>query len=183
MAASNIQNKMYGNAYFDRRLEEGRRAAEAIVPLLVDLARPQSVVDVGCGSGSWLEAFMNRGLKDLIGVDGDYVDRSSLPFGPERFIAADLFHPLAFDRSFSLALCLEVGEHLPDHRAAGLVKDLTRLAPVVAFSAAIPHQGGTGHVNEQWPSYWASLFAAEKFAAFDCIRPQVWEAKIPFWYA
>jgi hypothetical protein len=44
----------------------------------------------------------------------------------------------------------------------------------VLFSAAIPHQGGTDHVNEQWPDYWAERFAAHGYEAVDGIRPIVW---------
>ena len=58
------------------------------------------------------------------------------------------------------------------------------MAPVVAFSAAIPFQGGAGHVNEQWPSYWASIFAANGFVAIDCIRQHVWDdPRVDWFYA
>jgi hypothetical protein len=30
---------------------------------------------------------------------------------------------------------------------------------VVLFSAAIPFQGGVGHINEQWPDYWVKYFS------------------------
>jgi hypothetical protein len=34
---------------------------------------------------------------------------------------------------------------------------------MVLFSAAIPAQGGTGHVNERWPGYSRALFAARGY--------------------
>jgi hypothetical protein len=69
---------------------------------------------------------------------------------------------------------MEVAEHLKESRAAGLVEDLTKLADVILFSAAIPGQGGTDHVNEQFLSYWTALFAARDYVLLDLLRPRIW---------
>ncbi|MDW8444469.1 MAG: hypothetical protein RML45_09315 [Acetobacteraceae bacterium] len=91
--------------------------------------------------------------------------------------------PIDLDRRFDLALSLEVAEHLPPERAAGFVADLVRLAPAVLFSAAIPLQGGTNHVNERWQAFWAGLFASHGYRAFDVIRPRVWDdPRVEPWY-
>jgi hypothetical protein len=52
---------------------------------------------------------------------------------------------------------------------------LIRLGPAVMFSAAIPHQGGNHHVNEQWPEYWVKLFEDQGYAVIDCIRSKIWQ--------
>jgi hypothetical protein len=78
---------------------------------------------------------------------------------------------------------LEVAEHLPIQSAGGFVAELTALAPFILFSAAIPGQGGTNHLNEQWPEYWATRFAGHGYRVLDCIRPRIWEDdRIDFWY-
>jgi hypothetical protein len=71
-------------------------------------------------------------------------------------------------------VCLEVAEHLPPESAGHFVHTLSELGPVVLFSAAIPFQGGTGHINEQWPDYWQTRFRANGFTLVDCIRSKVW---------
>jgi hypothetical protein len=82
-----------------------------------------------------------------------------------------------------LAISLEVAEHLSPIRAESFVSDLCEAASFVLFGAAIPGQGGVGHVNEQWQSYWASLFAAQGYQCFDAVRPLVWgEKQLPYWY-
>ncbi|WP_218117791.1 hypothetical protein, partial [Helicobacter sp. CLO-3] len=54
---------------------------------------------------------------------------------------------------------------------------------IVLFSAAIPYQGGTHHVNEQPPAYWADIFEKEGFVCFDILREKLWENKdICPWY-
>jgi len=78
---------------------------------------------------------------------------------------------------------LEVGEHLPEEAASIYIRSLVRLGPVVLFSAAIPNQGGSHHLNEQWPSYWEKLFAAYGYTGVDVVRWQVWNnGRVAPWY-
>jgi hypothetical protein len=86
----------------------------------------------------------------------------------------DLTQPLALNRRFDLVVSLEVAEHLPPEAAEVFVQSLTGLGSVILFSAAIPFQGGTHHVNERWPRYWTELFAKRGFRAIDCVRPRLW---------
>ena len=55
------------------------------------------------------------------------------------------------------------------------VETLVNLSPVVLFSAAVPHQGGADHRNEQWQSYWAKLFNDRGYVTVDCLRKRVWD--------
>jgi SAM-dependent methyltransferase len=154
-----------------------------IAPLLAEITRCRSVIDVGCGDGSWLVALRNNGVTDLLGVDGDHVRSSGLKIPTDQFHAADLSRPLVIPRRFDLAMSLEVAEHLPESAAEGFVSALTRLSDFVVFSAAVPNQGGVNHVNEQWPTYWAALFAEAGFTPVDCFRRRIWnDARVAFWY-
>jgi SAM-dependent methyltransferase len=164
----------YDRAFFRRLDSPAVESARVVVPLLLELIQPKSVVDIGCGTGGWLSVFHEHGIEDVIGVDGDYIDRHQLRIAPEHFIAADLRRPLALQRLFDLVVCLEVAEHLPATVADSLVGMLTDLGPVILFSAAIPFQGGTAHVNEQWPDYWQARFITKGFTLVDCIRGKVW---------
>jgi hypothetical protein len=95
----------------------------------------------------------------------------------------DLRHRISLARSFDLAISLEVAEHLPESRAESFVEDLTRLAPMVLFSAAIPGQGGRDHVNEQWQTYWAAMFSQHDYTLCDFLRPKIWNnRRIAYWY-
>jgi SAM-dependent methyltransferase len=178
-----VQQARYDSEFFES-LEDGtERSAEACVDLLVELFRPASVVDLGCGTGLWLAAFKSRGVSDLLGVDGSWVPRDRLAIPASQFREHDLRIPLDVDRRFDLALCLETAEHVPPDCASTLVDSLTRLAPVIVFSAAVPGQGGTGHVNEQWPTYWAGRFAEKGYRCFTGVRERIWDRKeIEVWY-
>jgi SAM-dependent methyltransferase len=173
----------YPPGFYAERETGSLRSARKIVPRLMALASPTSVVDVGCGTGAWLQAFAECGVTRLRGLDGDWVRPGMLLVEAADFRITDLEAPLAADEQFDLAMSVEVAEHLPDSRADPLVAFLTASAPIVAFSAAVPGQGGTGHVNEQWPEYWIRRFLTHRFIAIDALRWSVWQDRdIDWWY-
>lgn len=172
----------YSQRYYEGLKEDSAASAREVVPLILQLIPARTVIDVGCGSGTWARAYAEAGC-DILGVDGEVVRPDQLLIPADRFIRQDLGQPLSLDRRFDLVNCLEVAEHLDPARAAGFVADLTKLADVVVFSAAVPGQGGTHHVNEQWPSYWIALFRAAGFVAVDCLRWQLWSrGNVAWWY-
>ncbi len=174
----------YTNNFYETIRDGTRRSAEAVMPLVTEWIRPRRVVDVGCGVGAWLSAARDLGVEDVLGMDGDYVDRRLLLIPEDRFLAADLNSPPPLEQPFDLVISLEVAEHLPPERAAGFIEYLTGLGPVVLFSAAIPHQTGDGHQNEAWPDYWAALFEQRGFVALDCLRHRFWDnERVEWWYA
>lgn len=166
---------VYTATYYEQQRDLSRQSAEAVVPLLIELIAPHSVIDLGCGVGTWLATFYRHGVSDLLGVDGEYVPAEMLEIPVEAFRAANLSQPFNSRRTFDLAISLEVAEHLPASSARDFVASLVAAAPVIVFSAAIPEQGGDKHVNEQWPEYWAKLFSAHDYIVIDAIRPMTWE--------
>ncbi|MGQ9763258.1 MAG: class I SAM-dependent methyltransferase, partial [Thermogutta sp.] len=162
--------------------EQARNAADVVLPILLELLPIQSVVDVGCGHGAWLSVASGHGITTVVGIDGPWVNPGELLIPTSRFIACDLTTTFVSCGKFDLAICLEVAEHLPALRARPLVQYLTSLAPAILFSAAIPGQGGTHHINEQWPEYWESLFNACGYVRLDPIRRHVWMNPQVAWY-
>ena len=174
----------YDEEFYQDLRGRARSSAREIVPLVQELLAPKSVIDVGCGVGSWLSVWREFGVTDVFGVDGAYVKVEMLEIPPAQFLPFDLTQALPLERKFDLAMSLEVAEHLPTENAADFVTSLTKLSSVILFSAAIPHQGGTHHINEQWPEYWARLFAAHGYVALDCLRSRVWQnEKVEWFYA
>ncbi len=173
---------LYDEAFYDRT-EQSAAAAAAIVAILRQLAPIDSVLDVGCARGTWLAAWRAAGCGDVIGIDGSQGGRERLLIPPDRFIETDLSRPFSLGRRFDLVQCLEVAEHLPPARSAGLADDLTAHGGMVLFSAAPPGQGGEYHINEQPYEFWRDLFAARGYAAFDCVRPAIaGRREVPYWY-
>jgi len=173
----------YTKAFFSSREDASRRSARLVLPCVFDIVRPESVVDFGCGTGTWLEAAKGLGVARVLGVEGAWIERAKPLIAKDELQIADLNFPISVPQRFDLAISLEVAEHLKPERARGFIGDLTSASSAVLFGAAIPEQGGTGHINEQWQSYWAELFAERGYRCFDVVRPKFWQTEevLP-WY-
>lgn len=173
----------YGEAFYEDQVEGAARSAGVVLPLLFAISRPERVIDVGCGQGAWLAAAEAAGARELTGLDGEWVDRAKLRSPRIVFHPTDLAQPLPAHARHDLCISVEVAEHLPPARSRGFVADLCRLSDVVLFSAAVPMQGGTDHVNEQRASAWIARFAEEGYDCFDLLRGPLWDdERVEWWY-
>ncbi len=156
-----------------------------IVPVLMELINPESVVDVGCGIGTFLYQFKQAGVREVLGIDGSWVNRSLLSkyLDHNEFMQKDLELPLAIERKFDLVICMEVVEHLKKSSADIITANLTSLGNIILFSAAPPFQGGQNHVNEQWLSYWQEKFLRRGYMMHDVLRTFFWDdPEVDWWY-
>lgn len=173
----------YDSSFMSYTTKLNDSSAKIVTKFVFDALHPQSVVDFGCAHGGWLKAWQDNGVGEILGLDGDWVDQNSLMIDSANFRATDLSEGVDLDRTFSIAQCVEVAEHLPASAAEGLVKNLTGHAPVVLFSAAPPGQGGRGHVNEQPYDFWRDLFACHGYHMYDWLRPQLTgRDDVRYWY-
>lgn len=174
----------YTDDFFELLSEGSLDSARIVLPIIVDILDPQSVIDVGCGQGAWLSILKELGVPQVLGIDGDYINRDKLKISEHEFRVQDLSQPLSIKQTFDLVMSLEVAEHISEEKSDEFIKSLTSLGKVILFSAAIPGQGGTDHVNEQWPSYWMEKFISHGYLPVDCIRERVWsDEKVMYWYA
>jgi SAM-dependent methyltransferase len=179
----------YTSQFYQGQKVGSRTSADQIAPLLIELLHPRSVIDVGCGVGHWLSTFKRLGVPLVRGIDGPWVG-DQLHIDAEEFTSYDFssaslpFEVILPQEKYDLAISLEFLEHLSPSLARDLVRFLCSVSDVVVAGAAVPGQGGTYHINEQWPDYWAALFREQGYVPCDVIRFAIWNtANLQPWYA
>lgn len=173
----------YDTDFFNYVNSGAIKSAGRLLPLLLKALKIDSVLDVGCGQGAWLSVWKKLGVMDIIGLDGNYVDRNQLLIPEASFISCDLAEKFNLGRYFHLVQSLEVAEHLPEHSSTVFIDSLVKHGDLVLFSAAPKGQGGDNHVNEQNYDYWRAIFAKYGYVPFDYLRPLIKNQKtIEPWY-
>jgi hypothetical protein len=164
--------RFYRDNKADRKIKSVGIVLSEVMKVLPEI---RSAVDFGCGAGTWLAGLQSYGVKEIKGLDGAWVKKDLLVIPPECFAETDFDKEIRLDRKYDLAVSIEVAEHLQERSAKSFIRALTDASDLILFSAAIPFQGGTGHVNEQWPAYWNRLFNENGFIAADCLRKRLWD--------
>ncbi|MFV8226703.1 methyltransferase domain-containing protein [Christiangramia aquimixticola] len=175
----------YNKYFYEKQLLESKKSAEEIVPLINNWIHPTSVVDIGCGVGAWLDVWKRHNADiEVKGIDAKFVDKSLLLIDAfTEFEEFDLNLNLSPKKKYDLAMCLEVAEHLTATRANSFINDLTQFSDIILFSAAIPGQEGTDHVNEQFLDYWIKIFEENDYSCYDTLRPLIWDkTEISWWF-
>lgn len=178
------ESQHYTSKFYSNSRDGSRNSAQVILPIINDLFHPKSVIDVGCGSGQWLKVWKDDlKVDDIKGIEGPYLKDVPTAIPKENIKFQDLKSPVQLDRTYDVAMTLEVAEHIPPENAEIFVKSLTSLSKIVVFSGALTGQGGIYHLNEQLPEYWAKLFQRFDFEAVDYLRPIIWnDSRVQFWY-
>ncbi len=174
----------YNSSFYDFQMDGSYKSAVLYVKHLANYIMPLSVVDLGCGRGTWLKAFGEAGAKNLVGFDGSWNSQEKMLDQNISFKPVNLnsFTPNQNDK-FDLAMSLEVAEHLSLSSARNFVSALTNLSDVVLFGAAYSHQGGSDHINEQPHTYWAKIFLDFGYVPYDIFRPFFWgNPDVEVWY-
>jgi SAM-dependent methyltransferase len=173
----------YDSSFYDDAYKVSYASACLFFAHLLQTHEFNKVVDVGAGVGAWSHAAVDLG-KDVVSIDGEWVRDLKKPCSTLKYVFKNLNEEVVADNYFDLVVCVEVAEHLMPDRSVGFVSDLCKLAPVIIFGAALPRQGGSGHINCRPHSYWVDLFDKNDYVAFDAFRPKFWYCgDVGPWYA
>jgi len=150
---------------------------------------PASIIDFGAGPGVWssvaAQAFPNA---RVLALDYDQatifqdVFQTSKPENLSTLVLDFETESLDNLQEVDLAICLEVLEHLKSNTANKVFSEMCNKSQVILFSAAVPGQGGTGHINEKPKEYWIEEFRRKDFLIFDIFRNLLDKPEVPSYY-
>ena len=158
---------------FSTKEEKSLYSAEKILLIVMKHFKVKTAADFGCGTGIFLKFLKDNGVS-VTGLDLEHNEKRILSITEEEFIQADLTKPVHLNKKYDLSISLEVAEHLPESSAETFITSLCEASDVVLFSAAVKGQGGVGHINEQFLSYWQKIFLKKGYFMLDIIRPEIW---------
>ena len=134
-------------SYTQIKYEEGP-FAERLATWVAETLQPQTVLDIGCGPGIYVDALRDHGI-EAIGIDTDKRIE-----GKPHLKKESLFET---NSTAEVVICLEVAEHISkdmSEQVANCVADCVIPDGILIWTAAKPGQGGTGHINCQPKDYW-----------------------------
>ena len=168
-------SKLYDKDFYSKHNKGISMSAAIVLGLLYEHYKPQSVIDVGCGQGAWLASAEFLGARTLKGIDGKWIREKALLSKNIDFSAVNFEDSMPkLKKKFDLCISLEVAEHISQAKAKHFIDFLCNASDIVLFSAAIKHQGGTNHANEQWQSYWIDQFKSNRYECLDIFRSHLW---------
>ena len=178
-----INHKLYDQKFYNRQIDGSLKSAKEYIRYLSDLFNFKSVIDFGCGRGTWLKGFEDVGVNRLVGLDGSWNNQENMLSQKIIFKQTDLNKEIKIDEKFDLALSLEVAEHLQPSSSKLFIKSITSSSDLIMFGAAFLAQPGTNHINTRLHSFWAHIFSEYSFKVYDIFRPKFCgNNKIMPWY-
>lgn len=180
----------YSRSFYNKVASRADVASQISADIISTLFNVKSLADIGCGSGIWTRNFCLK-LKEIETIyaldlelpERVYLDDASMIKCQVHHIAQNLdSNPLLPFHEVDLTICLEVLEHLESETAIELMIEFGKKTKYLLFSAAIPGQGGTHHINERPYEYWYSQLRENGFIPFDVVRPKLKGQDVPSYY-
>ncbi len=176
-------SEMYNDTFYKNQIEGSLASATVVFNNLFNIYRPNSVLDIGCGRGTWLYAAEKLGVTKLHGIDGPWLKQADMLSNNIEFKPTNMEVEISVAEKYDLAISVEVAEHISKTSARDFISSLCAASDVVLFGAAVTCQGGENHINEQRQSYWANLFSNQGYRCFDIIRNEIWDNEsVEVWY-
>jgi len=175
-----MRNRGYNDKYYNRHFVQYREWEKAIGKHIFETIRPSSIIDLGCGVGSYLEGVFFAGCKDIKGVElsygmaKKYIVEDISPYIEEN----DATSNMGIVRTFDCVMSFEVAEHIDPIGTEKFIENLTTLSSnYIVMTAAPPGQSGTGHINLREKSFWINSIKAKGFIYQDQMVDLFW----PIW--
>lgn len=151
----------YSKEYYKSINKDESAQAKALGEILIKLYRPNSVVDIGCGTGLYLSQF--KCIQYGFDISPDAFDPEVIQVERGLVDIRDLTQPMNVNIKSDLAICLEVVEHIGSENADILIENISKWSDTIVMTAAPPGQAGLNHVNCQPMSYWEEKMAKYGF--------------------
>lgn len=159
--------ELYNDDFFAWHLKYARDYSIKTMDWYIQEYKPTSVIDFGCGIGSYLESAYNNGIKNIRGYDIGWQEaKKYCPQELHKYISEkDCTQPIN-EKTYDCVITFETIEHIEPSGTDTFIENLVNAtAPKgkILFTGAPPEQDGCGHINCRTKEEWESLFVKHKF--------------------
>jgi cyclopropane fatty-acyl-phospholipid synthase-like methyltransferase len=160
---------LYNDEFFLWHLTYAREYSMKTMDWYIDAYKPTSVVDFGCGIGSYLESCYNKGIKNIAGYDigGEYAQKYTPDFLYPFIEYCDCTKPIKTQQKYECVISFETIEHIEPSGTNVFIENLVNATDFdkgrILFTGAPPEQEGCGHINCRDKQEWIEIFAEQDF--------------------
>jgi cyclopropane fatty-acyl-phospholipid synthase-like methyltransferase len=152
---------LYNEEFFEWHVKHAREYSIKTMDWYIQKYKPMSVVDFGCGIGSYLESAFNHNLS----IKGFDISEVAQKYTPEKLWKYIDYYDCTIPMYRTLCdtvLSFETAEHISPEGTKQFVKNLAMFTGKhLLFTAAPPGQEGTGHINLRPKEFWIDQFSKE----------------------
>jgi len=145
---------LYDDEFFQWHVTHARKYSMRTMDWYIQKYRPDSVVDFGCGIGSYLESAYDYDIK----IKGYEISLDAFRYTPE-FIRPYIEYRDCTEvincGIFDTVISFETAEHIePEGTNQFILNLVNATGKTLLFTAAPPGQEGTGHINCRTRDFW-----------------------------
>jgi len=159
-------NTSFGGIPYNRSSHDGHwlKFFNEIATELVEIYRPNKVLDVGCAKGFLVESLRDRNVA-AYGFDISEVAISEVreDIKPYCWIGS-VDDPIMYEKKYDLIVCIETLEHVSEKMARQAIELMCKHADTVLFSSSPTDFDEPTHINVKPAEYWNELFAENGFS-------------------
>lgn len=149
---------IYDDRYFEWHFKNARDYSIKTMDWFIQTYKVNSLVDFGCGIGSYIESAFNNNLEKIKGYDiGGEFAKKYTPDNIKHLIEyADCTKPINCD-IYDCVISFETAEHIEPSGTDLFISNIVKAVNnngIILFSAAPPEQAGSGHINCHSKEYW-----------------------------
>jgi hypothetical protein len=149
---------MYSYDFHKSIESEEQPQAAKLAEFIQQNYNPSVFLDFGSSSGLYVREIKQR-MPTIESIGYEFAEDAVKNALCSDIILADLTNPLdRVKKDNTVGICLEVLEHISEDDWKPVLQNISNLCDVIFFSAAIPGQGGTGHINCRWKIDWIRRF-------------------------
>jgi len=146
---------IYNKEFFEWHKKHVHESAMRCMDWYIDKYKPTSVIDFGCGIGSYLESCSNHGVM----FGGIEISEHALKFMSDSVKPyvdiMDCTEDFGQIGRFDTVISFETAEHIePEGTNQFILNLVNATGKTLLFTAAPPGQEGTGHINCRPKEFW-----------------------------